>query len=569
MTLRRKLVTAAIIITFFTILSVSIITQFIFLDQARDFEEEITGQELRGLALIINERIRSEEIAAAGWSNRDDTYEFVQDGNEDFIRSSLGNQTFLLGKLNIMLFLNESGDIAYGNAFDPDDGTVTGIPEDFKMSLIDHGILYNDISDLKSSVGILVLNESVMLVSAYPIHTGTGEGPAKGVLIRGTYIDPEELAEETGSNAVSFTIRGTPGYATGSSYSPEDDAIVFRIDEGGSPGEPGRIHAATKTYDLYGDPVVLEIETERIMYTQGFTALIYIILAIIVTAIVFAVVYLTIIRKSVFRQLETLGRDAGEIAESKDPGRRIDFEGDPEFMQLAESINQMLCSLEDATYGKMESEMKYVDLFDSSLDGIVLTDLEGMILDANPAFLNMSGVVEVFKENAKQSVCLFGVIEKECNPDDVEKMLDLWEKENKPFKFETGILNLKIGSLPVEITSWPLSDEKGIIKGLWWLVRDISEKRAIEEIRSNAISRIEDNLEKMAILNDEIRNPLAIIVGLAEIKCGAASEEIIRQVEKIDQIINLLDRGWLSSKKVHEFLKKQYIQDKELKKFQK
>ncbi|WP_048149542.1 CHASE4 domain-containing protein [Methanolacinia paynteri] len=568
MTLRRKLLTAAIIITFFTILSVSIFTQFIFLDQVRDFEEESAGQELQGLAGIINERIRSEEIAAAGWSTRDDTYEFVRDGNEDFIRSALGNQTFLKGKVNIMLFLDERGDVVYGHAFDPDDDTMTGIPEDFKKSLIDHGILYNHTSDFESSAGIIVLNESVMLVSEYPI-TGTGEGPAKGVLIRGTYIDSEELAEETGSKAVSFTIGGTHSYAAGSTYSPEDDGIIFRIDEGSSPGDPGRIHAAATTYDLYGDPVLLEIEMERITYVRGFTALIYTILAIIVTGIVFAAAYLTIIRKSVFMQVERLGRDASEIAENKDPGRRIDFEGDPEFMRLAESINKMLCSLEDATCGKMESEMKYVDLFDSSLDGIVLTDLEGIILDANPAFLNMSGIAEVFKENSNRSVCLFGVIEKECNPDAVERMLDLWEKENKPFKFETGILNLKTGILPVEITSWPLSDKNEIIKGLWWLVRDISEKRAIEEIRSNAVSRIEDNLEKMAILNDEIRNPLAIIVGLAEIKCGAASEEIIRQVEKIDQIINLLDRGWLSSKKVHEFLKKQYIQDEELKRFQK
>ncbi|ADN37489.1 putative PAS/PAC sensor protein [Methanolacinia petrolearia DSM 11571] len=468
-----------------------------------------------------------------------------------------------------MLFLNESGDVVYGHAFDPDDDTVTGIPEDFKKNLIDHGILYNDTSDFESSAGILVLNESVMLVSAYPIHTGTGEGPAKGVLIRGTYIDPEEMADETGSNAVSLTIGGTSGHTEGNGYSPVDEGIVFHIKEGSFPRNPGRIHAATTTDDLYGDPVVLESETERIMYTQGFTALVYIFFAIIVITIISAAFYLIVIRKSVFMQLERLGRDAGEIAENKDPGSRIDFKGNPEFMQLAESINKMLCSLEDATCGKMESEMKYGDLFDSSLDDIVLTDLEGMILDANPAFLNMSGIAEVLKENSDRSVCLFGVIEKECNPDAVEKMLDLWEKVNKPFKFETGILNLKTGSLPVEITSWPLSDEKGIIKGLWWLVRDISEKRAIEEIRSNAISRIEDNIEKMAILNDEIRNPLAIIVGLAEIKCGAASEEIIRQVEKIDQIINLLDRGWLSSKKVHEFLKKQYLQDKELKKSQK
>ncbi|MBN1432356.1 MAG: PAS domain-containing protein [Methanomicrobiaceae archaeon] len=559
MRLRKKILLSVVIITVLTIVSTSIIAQFLLLDQIRDYEMKTAGQELQGLCWIINEKIRSEELTAVDWAEWDDTYEFVQNRNEAYISSALVKDTYFSTEVNLMLFINESGEIVHGRAFDLEEKKEIDIPEELRQSLINHGILYNNTREFKSSAGLLVFDNSVMLISAYTILTSKGEGPVKGILIRGSYIDPGEMAKGLGSNADSFTIGGIPIYKNEYGALPDKGEVVYRIDEGAFPGDWGNIHAITYFNDIYGRPLTLEIEMQRDVYIQGVSTLYFIIVAIIIIGIISAGIYLIIFRKSVILQLDTLREDAGGIAESKDIRRRVDFEGDPEFMHLADSINKMLASLETATTEKIESERKYRDLFSSSLDGIVLTDMEGMIIDANMAFMDMTG--NPLKQGGRYDSALsfFEMLSIKCDPEIINEMTEQWKKKKKSLKFESDLINSGKERLPVELTAWPLRNENNTILGIWWLIRDISEKKEIEKIRSEALSRIEDNLERMAILNDEIRNPLSIIVGLADIKCEAASKEIIEQVEKIDHIINLLDRGWLSSKKVHQFLKKQYL----------
>lgn len=63
---------------------------------------------------------------------------------------------------------------------------------------------------------------------------------------------------------------------------------------------------------------------------------------------------------------------------------------------------------------------------------------------------------------------------------------------------------------------------------------------------------------QFATLGDHIRNPLAVIVGLADLEKGAFTEKILVQAEEIDRIIDRLDRGWLESEKVRSFIKKYY-----------
>jgi len=78
----------------------------------------------------------------------------------------------------------------------------------------------------------------------------------------------------------------------------------------------------------------------------------------------------------------------------------------------------------------------------------------------------------------------------------------------------------------------------------------------MEEVEAKAFLQIEKNIEQLAILGDHIRNPLAVIVGIADLEGWATSENIIQQARIIDQIITQLDRGWIESEKIREFLKK-------------
>ena len=95
------------------------------------------------------------------------------------------------------------------------------------------------------------------------------------------------------------------------------------------------------------------------------------------------------------------------------------------------------------------------------------------------------------------------------------------------------------------------------------LREEIFQRKLIEGQKREAYEQIEKNIEQFAILGDHIRNPLAVIVGLADLTEGTAAEKILSQAKMIDGIIDQLDRGWIESEKVREFLRRYYSNDKE------
>jgi len=95
------------------------------------------------------------------------------------------------------------------------------------------------------------------------------------------------------------------------------------------------------------------------------------------------------------------------------------------------------------------------------------------------------------------------------------------------------------------------------------LRQEIFQRKLMEAQKREAYEQIEKNIEQFAILGDHIRNPLAVIVGLADLTGGTASEKILDQAKAIDRIIDQLDRGWIESEKVREFLRRYYSNDKE------
>ncbi|WP_052418837.1 cache domain-containing protein [Methanolacinia paynteri] len=87
---------------------------------------------------------------------------------------------------------------------------------------------------------------------------------------------------------------------------------------------------------------------------------------------------------------------------------------------------------------------------------------------------------------------------------------------------------------------------------------DEIERLEMERQIANAVVQIEENMGQLAILNDEIRNPLTVIVVNAELAPEENGEPILNQAYEIDRIVRQLDREWLSSEKVWSFLRRYY-----------
>jgi PAS domain S-box-containing protein len=98
----------------------------------------------------------------------------------------------------------------------------------------------------------------------------------------------------------------------------------------------------------------------------------------------------------------------------------------------------------------------------------------------------------------------------------------------------------------------------GNVIGIAGIMKDITSKKDLERLKVEAFRKIEENLIQMAVLNDQIRNPLAVIMASADLAGGTTAETIIRQVKEIDAMIGEVDRKWLESEKVRDFLKRYY-----------
>ncbi|HIJ07325.1 MAG: Putative PAS/PAC sensor protein [Methanomicrobiales archaeon 53_19] len=108
----------------------------------------------------------------------------------------------------------------------------------------------------------------------------------------------------------------------------------------------------------------------------------------------------------------------------------------------------------------------------------------------------------------------------------------------------------------VRTTGEAVKNEHGRITGVHGALQDITQRKEAEEAWKNAYAQIEDNMVKFSVLNDQIRNPLTVIMALADLDGGESAEKIIEQVKAIDRIVTLLDQGVLESESIRMFMRR-------------
>ncbi|WP_082223040.1 PAS domain S-box protein [Methanoculleus sp. MH98A] len=150
-----------------------------------------------------------------------------------------------------------------------------------------------------------------------------------------------------------------------------------------------------------------------------------------------------------------------------------------------------------------------------------------------------------------------------CHDYVVPSSLPVWEEGRKKIARGEPVEGLEIefrrkdGSVAfLELNESPIVED-GRVVGVQIVGRDVSDRVRYEDMRLQAFYQIEQNIEQFAVLADHIRLPLQVILGMADLADEEAmSAKIREQVERINAIVKQLDEGWVESRDIREFLRR-------------
>lgn len=318
-------------------------------------EQDNTHRNVQRVQDAFSDDINQLGTMTRDWAWWDDTYEFIEDVNPEYIESNPTDETLAGLKINLILYVNSTGGIVFSKGYDLDNSTEAPIPESFLALLYTNNSILLQNNAEKNLKGVVLLPENPMLVASYPIMTSNGEGPVRGTLIFGRYLDEKEISRISEITHLSFKVHHLDDPDIPDDLNADDafsESIIVRAKSEDS------ISGYTMLKDIYGNPALLmEVSLPRPIYNQGKVSVIYLLVSLLVVGVIFGGMFLWFLEKLVLSRLAHLNNDVNYIeVNTAFSGRvRTDKETD-EMSSLADSINRMLEALERSQFERMEVE---------------------------------------------------------------------------------------------------------------------------------------------------------------------------------------------------------------------
>lgn len=444
------------------------------------------------------------------WACWDDTYRFIEDQNQEYINVNLQNQTLAGIKVNVMLFVNDTGSLVYEKSIDLNTSREKPVPEEL-IELIESGALSTKSEDDDIS-GCVLLDEDPMFISCHPILTTGYEGPIKGTLIFGRYFDNDLLdyfSETTCSSISMYRVdKDMPAdlQAKFQNFSEFPDRNVVE------PFSEEIIAGYFELMDVSGQPaLIMRADFPRDLYLNGERTLNYMYLFLMFTGLVTGVGVKFALDNIFVSRLIEIDNFVTRVRSEKDLSKRLPLKDNDELYRLSREINGMLNEIDLAEQELKAQEREKKVLLDSLNELVIFVNPQLNIIWANKAALeymhvDLEKAMEIHLKNTLDiSGPLVGHLQLE----------EIFVSGNK----ESGEFTAKDGN------SWfiqviPVTDDNGKIIGVLETCSNITGRKAVEKLyQEKQIAEIANRTksEFLANVSHELRTPLNSIIGFSDL----------------------------------------------------
>lgn len=552
-------------------------------------EKNETENDVKRAIDALNNVVTSLDTKSVDWSAWDDTYQFIQDKNRNYIKSNLQNHSLGSLKINMMIFLNNKSEVVMSKNIDLNNEKDVVLPQSLESLLQKENRLLQHSSTDSVVRGILNIPEGTLLIASRPIIKSSGDGPAMGTLIFARFLDKDlskQLAElihlpvifkPVSENSISEL--GLPN-----SFIDSSNHLLTQNLNADTIAGYGLVN------DIYDkQALIAKIELPRLIYKQGINTIISSIAVFSIFFIVFGLIEQLILEILIIGRVYKLKEKVLLIGKTHKGDERVTVSGNDEISLLGQGINNMLNELDNAGEAlkreKENVEAKVVERtrelsekstalnsakeeiskgwlqlqrekarLSASINslslGFIMTDTLGIIITSNPAVSRILGL--------KNTRFDLETVSKSIPKVNLTSQLASAMKNKKT----VAIKNIPYNEAYIRILITPILISEGIedVIGAVILIEDITEAKTLERTRD----------EFFSIASHELRTPLTSIRGnssmimdyyrdkLADKSLKEMVEDIHEGSIRLIEIVNdFLDMSRLEMKKI-EFKKQEF-----------
>ncbi len=392
MTLRQKTVGIIGVTVLTLIILLSAVSHLMLMRSLNELEEQNTTRNVERVLDALSGNILNLNMLAGDWASWDDTHAFIVDGNDEYIKANLVDSTFPEIDLNLILYIDTSGYIVYGKCFDLGSGTEVPVPVGILEHIQPDSVLLDHEDEDSSLTGILLLPEGPLLLASRPILTSEFEGPIRGTLIMGRYLDSTQIDRLARKTHLSLAVHRLDQPQT----EPDIQAALAQVSE----EQPIFRRVLNSEFmagyvavdDIYGNPALLwRVDVPREIYKQSVIGSRVFLASLIVSGVVVGLLIVLMLDRFVLSRLADLNKNISSIGQSGYPGERVEIQGNDELSRLAASVNVMLDRLERSQEQLRDSEERYRTIFETTQMATVIVAEDKTISLANSQFEQFSG----------------------------------------------------------------------------------------------------------------------------------------------------------------------------------
>ncbi len=327
--------------------------KFVILPGFTELEYAEAEKDMDRVTGAIKAEVQHLDTLCWDWSAWDDTYEFVVTRSRKFMESNLVLSTFADNRINLIYFLSNNRVVIWGEILD------LKSKERIRLNDFERAVLKNrDVffpwekgagAVLDASVsGLLSTEKGPMLIACCPILNSENEGPVRGTLIMGRFLDDRLIRKLITQSRVSFGIRAV---------TPDSLPVIKKNAVTGDferhsiePLGKDRLRVQTGFSGVANNSVFLiSAVIPRVIYLKGCETTRYALLTGLASVLLILGIMLFVFRYTILRPIVKLKNHALAIGKTGDLSARLKMKRRDEIGALAGEFDNMLETLDDRT----------------------------------------------------------------------------------------------------------------------------------------------------------------------------------------------------------------------------